>query len=162
MIRECLRANTAIQFHRESLKNIGLDPDTFLDPRPPAIAPTPALVAQVAAQIEAAVHAHKPTSGTLVDYVQASSSVASSFKSEENEELADALSPICDQLKLSKIWWILEFLPTPHRQYDQRDYSLNYKWRYVFVSNTIPSHSHGTSLPQTELGSRTQSARTSQ
>jgi len=30
---------------------------------------------------------------------------------EEEEDLADALSPINDQLLLSPIWWLLEFLP---------------------------------------------------
>jgi hypothetical protein len=31
MIRECFRANTGIQFYRESLKRVGLNPDTLLD-----------------------------------------------------------------------------------------------------------------------------------
>ena len=35
--------------------------------------------------------------------------------SEEEEDLFDALSPIYDQLKLAKPWWVLEFLPMKHR-----------------------------------------------
>ena len=30
---------------------------------------------------------------------------------EEEEDLADALSPINDQLSLSPVWWLLELLP---------------------------------------------------
>ena len=37
------------------------------------------------------------------------------FVSEEEEDLFDALSPIYDQLKLAKPWWVLEFLPMKHR-----------------------------------------------
>ena len=133
MIRECFRANTGIQFHRESLKYIGLDPDTFLDPRPPAIVPTPDLVAQAVA----AAHAPEPTDETVVDGVQAPPTAASTFKSENDEEFADALSDKYDQLSLSKLWWILEFLPIRLHEQNRMDYSWTNKWTYVFVSNTI-------------------------
>jgi hypothetical protein len=93
--------------------------------------PTPARVAEV----EAAAHAAEPTDQTLVDQAQASPTAASSFRSEEAEELADALSPIYDQLKLSKPWWILEVLPTRHREQNRRNYKWEHSWKYVFVSN---------------------------
>ena len=137
MIRECFRANTGIQFHRESLKRIGLDPDTFLEPRPPAIAPTPTPVAQV----ETAAHAPGPTDATVVDHVQGFPAAASTFKSEEDEELADALSEKHDQLEISKPWWILEILPMRELNWD--NFSLTKKWMYVSVSNTVLSYSHG-------------------
>ena len=35
--------------------------------------------------------------------------------SEEEEDLADALSPIYDQLSLRWGWWILELMPTQRR-----------------------------------------------
>ncbi|VDB83023.1 unnamed protein product [Peniophora sp. CBMAI 1063] len=35
--------------------------------------------------------------------------------SEEEEEIRDALCPMFDTLKLSKIWWILEVLPLRQR-----------------------------------------------
>jgi hypothetical protein len=125
MIRECFRANTGIQFYRESFKEVGLDPDTFLDPRPPTLAPTPARVAEV----EAAAHAAEPTDQTLVDQAQASPTAASSFRSEEAEELADALSPIYDQLKLSKPWWILELIRS----------RIGYFPRYISVASSVGS-----------------------
>lgn len=34
---------------------------------------------------------------------------------EEEEDLADAMSPVYDQLKIKKTWWILEVLPVRHR-----------------------------------------------
>ena len=34
-----------------------------------------------------------------------------SFVNEAEEDLADALSPMYDQLKLAKHWWILEMIP---------------------------------------------------
>lgn len=46
------------------------------------------------------------------------------FVSEEEEDLFDALSPIYDQLKLSKPWWILELLPIKQKM--QRE---NGTWR---------------------------------
>lgn len=153
MIRECFRVNSGIQFYRETFKDIGLDPatfdsDSFRDPRPPPITPTPELVAQTVAAAKAAAddakaaekaakkadakvtcHDHEPSDGTLVAYVQASPTAASSFKSEEDEEFADALSDKYDQLELSKPWWILELLPMRHREQNRKDYSLNYEWK---------------------------------
>ena len=131
MIRECFRANTGIQFYRECFKEVGLDPDTFLDPRPPALVPTPTRVAEV----EAAAHAAEPSDETVVDQAQASPTAVTSFKSEEAEELADALSPIYDQLKLWRPWWILEILPFRRREQNRRNYVWEHSWKYVFVSN---------------------------
>jgi len=125
MIRECFAANTGIQFYRETFKDIGLDPDTldpFVKKRPSALVASTSAVAEAN---EAARHKHKaePTDGTLVDEVQASPTAASSFKTEEEEELADALSPLFDQLKLSRSWWILEILPIKHRRQNRHDAS---------------------------------------
>lgn len=46
------------------------------------------------------------------------------FVSEEEEDLFDALSPIYDQLKLAKPWWVLELLPIKQKM--QRE---NGTWR---------------------------------
>jgi len=114
MIRQCFLANIGIQFYRESLKDIGLDFNTlypFVTPRPAALKAEESVVSQ----LKASAHNAEPTDVTLTDEVQASPSAASTFKSEEDEELVDALCPIYDELKLSKAWWILEILPMRYR-----------------------------------------------
>ena len=137
MIRECFLANTGIQFHRESFKDVGLDPDAlypFVHPRPPAL---PLSAAQVT-QVKAAAHAAEPTDGTLTE-VEASPVEDSTLMSEEIEEVKDALSPIYDQLKKSKMWWILEFIPIRFREQDRRSFSMEHYWKYVFELTFIPS-----------------------
>jgi hypothetical protein len=52
-------------------------------------------------------------------------------RSEEDEELADALTPIYDQLKLSRFWWILEILPMRHRVQNRDNALWKSEWRYV-------------------------------
>ena len=133
MIRECFRTNTGIQFYSESLKRVGLKPDTLLDLCPPAPTPPTARVAQV----EAAAHAAGSSDNTLVD------------PTEESEELKDVCSPIHDELKRRKAWWIVEFLPTRFRQQILRDgrYIWKHFWKYVFVYSTVLSHSHGHGSP---------------
>ena len=128
MIRECFRVNTGIQFYRESLKGVGLNPGTLLDMCPPASTPSPVR----AAQVEAAVVAAEPSDGTLVDLT------------EESEELEDARSPVFDNLKRKKAWWILEFLPMRFREQILEDghYNWKYSWKYVFVYSTILSPIH--------------------
>lgn len=118
MIRECFRADTGIRFDRKSLKDVGLDPDTFLDPRPPALAPTPTRVS----------YAAEPTD-ILIDDAHSSPTATTTFESAEAEELADAHSPIFDQLKIRTLWWILELVPMLHRKQDRRDYSWKYHWK---------------------------------
>jgi hypothetical protein len=129
MIRQCFIANTGIQFYRETFKDIGLDPHTLYPhvlKRPPALSPTPSTVAEV----RAAVHAVEATDATLTDNieVQASPSAASTFETEEDEELADAVMPIYDELKLSKGWWILEYLPIRHHMQNRHDMSWVHYW----------------------------------
>ncbi|KAH8987362.1 hypothetical protein EDB86DRAFT_2808911 [Lactarius hatsudake] len=142
MIRECFRANTGIQFYRESFKEIGLDPETLINPnklfapRPPALTPSAAQVAQV----QTSAHFAEPTDGTLVtDQVQASPTAATTFQTEEIEELADALSPTYDQLKLSKKWWLLEVIPMQHRVQDRRNCTWKYFWKMnLGAGRTVP------------------------
>jgi hypothetical protein len=133
MILECFRANTGIQFDSESLKRLGLNPG-LLDLCQPA--PTSSTVR--VAQVEAMSHATEPSDRTLVD------------PTEESEELEDARSPVFDNLKRKKAWWILEFLPMRFREQILEDghYNWKYSWKYVFVYSTILSPIHtGMALP---------------
>jgi hypothetical protein len=144
MIRQCFLVNTGIQFYRETFKDIGLDPDTlypFVLPRPKALTADPSVVATLE---KTANHKAEPTDGTLTDEVQASPTAASSFKAEEEEELADALCPLFDQLKLSKPWWILEIIPLRHRKQHRHDASWVPYWMFVFSLEFCgPRHSRG-------------------
>jgi hypothetical protein len=134
MIRQCFLANTGIQFHRDSFKDIGLDVNKLY---PVVVARPPALKASASdgAEATASGHAAEPTDGTLTDEVQASPTAASTFKSEEEEELTDALSPIYDELKISKSWWILEVLPLRYSRQNRRDASWKEYWAYVITSS---------------------------
>jgi hypothetical protein len=133
MIRECFRVNTEIQFHRESFKSIGLDPATlypFVTPRSEPLKPFSSTVTE----LRASAHKAEATEATLTDEAQASPMAASTFQSEEEEELADAISPIYDELKLARGWWILEIFPLRHHVQDRKDMSWKSYWSYVFFS----------------------------
>ncbi|KAI0003870.1 hypothetical protein BJV74DRAFT_490807 [Russula compacta] len=128
MIRQCFLTNTGIQFRREAFKDIGIDPDTIFPsviPRPPALKASAYVPPD---ETGASAHVAEPTEATLTDEVPTSPTAASTFKSEEDEELVDALSPIHDELELSKAWWILEVLPMRHRHQNREDGSWHNYW----------------------------------
>ncbi|KAH7911623.1 hypothetical protein BJ138DRAFT_1006185 [Hygrophoropsis aurantiaca] len=105
MIRECFKAKSGILFHGEMFKSIGLDPDSVfpeVKERPPPIFQDPSIPRTRAP--------NDPRYDT---------SEAKEFVSEEEEDLADVLSPIYDQLVLAKGWWFLEM--TPQKQHYQRE-----------------------------------------
>ncbi|KAF9786707.1 hypothetical protein BJ322DRAFT_667687 [Thelephora terrestris] len=97
MIRECFLAHTGIMFKTDGLKEVGLDPSRLYPnvlPRPKALYVKEADPNRICCKI-GIVSAVEP--GIILN--------------EEEEDLADALSPINDQLSLSPIWWLLELLP---------------------------------------------------
>ena len=111
MIRECFKARTGIMFECERLRAIGLDPSTLypdVTPRPP---PLP---------VGSASYQEVPKKPSIIRRLISlgKSAAASSADpgpvrvgSEEEEDLKDALSPVYDQLKLQRSWWVLEVLP---------------------------------------------------
>lgn len=121
MVRECFKANSGILFLSERLTDIGLDPTTlypYVTPRP-SIKPLEGLQIRKHPAKEIPIRPHltlkkKKNHGNqlLVPSIPAVQP-ASAFGSEEDEELKDALSPMYDQLKLKKRWWIIEALPMP-------------------------------------------------
>src|SRR6267154_2038629 len=141
MIRQCFLANTGIQFYRTTFKHIGLDPAAlfpFVSTRPPALETSASCVAEALAS--ASTHCLDAHHLTPNDQVQASPMAACTFKSEEDEELLDALSRIYDQLELltGKAWWILEILPLRHLEQDRKDFSWKPYWQYVFFTPHCP------------------------
>ncbi|KAI6154266.1 hypothetical protein BKA82DRAFT_4099354 [Pisolithus tinctorius] len=108
MIREIFKTEIGILFHRSMFQQIGMDPSTLyphVTPRPPAIfnSPTNADPGVPCDDDDAAIQCDPD----------------GKFVSEEMEDLGDALSPIYDQLKIARYWWILEMLP--QKQHYQRD-----------------------------------------
>ncbi|KIK51064.1 hypothetical protein GYMLUDRAFT_252409 [Collybiopsis luxurians FD-317 M1] len=103
MIRECFTANSGILFYSNLLMDIGLNPSSlypFVSPRPPSL----------------------PIGGNHIQCMPTTSSNASGapeasyrYQTEEEMELADALSPVHDQLSLYWPWWLLELLPISTR-----------------------------------------------
>ncbi|KAJ7511791.1 hypothetical protein B0H11DRAFT_1952994 [Mycena galericulata] len=105
MIRQCFLLETGILFHRDMLRLVGLDPATLYPrvlPRPPPLLKSP----------------QKFERSTMT---KASSLFDCDFRCEEEEDLADVLSPINDELKRVKLWWILEILPQKLRFQDHDD-----------------------------------------
>ncbi|SJK99185.1 uncharacterized protein ARMOST_02475 [Armillaria ostoyae] len=126
MIRECFKAGTGIMFDSERLSLIGIDPATLYPsvmPRPPALSAVSAVIPTVETKtpllqriISMFRHHPLPASDEGQTFPQEASIEDPPIGTEEEEELRDALSPIYDQLELSKSWWILELIPLEFRQ----------------------------------------------
>ncbi len=120
MVRECFKTNSGIIFRTNSLREIGIDPNTIYPsvlPRPPALfnraktqsveqPPSTSLLSWIGSFLFR-------SSGATENSAQADVQKISQqpFINEEDEELRDALSPKYDQLDISWFWWILEILP---------------------------------------------------
>ncbi|KIM62348.1 hypothetical protein SCLCIDRAFT_1215226 [Scleroderma citrinum Foug A] len=115
MIRECFKTNSGVLFHGSMFKQIGLDP-AMLYP----------LVTERPPPVYGNAPERKPAAPEAAE-----SDPQSTFISEEEEDLADALSPIYDQLRISWPWWILEVIP--QKQQFQKDG--DNKWDTEFRSN---------------------------
>ena len=89
-------------FHADGLKEIGLDPDAICLPRPPAIQVHPTDPKMFISPIPKSPPTEAEIDQTAEENLK---------KTEEELELADALAPIYDQLKLKRWWWILEIIP---------------------------------------------------
>ncbi|KAF8625955.1 hypothetical protein AX17_006680 [Amanita inopinata Kibby_2008] len=164
MIRECFKTNTGIMFKTEALRQIGLDPTTlypFVAPRPPPLSSatqtierpaTPSLARRVKALVEDALAGSKggKKRGSFVSTSSERSrgsltgSGVSTFISEEDEELRDALSPKYDQLKLKRSWWVLEVMPLTLRYQKGNNEWVSYVGLNLAKPRFIPKqHSRG-------------------
>ncbi|KAL0061353.1 hypothetical protein AAF712_011811 [Marasmius tenuissimus] len=115
MIRECFKTNTGIMFDADLLREMGLEPTSLYPvvlPRPPALPVSSSNFIQdfpnptKTSQLQRDMSLENYSSGDVT-----ATAVSTRRPTEEELELADALSPIYDQLSLKWFWWLLEFLP---------------------------------------------------
>lgn len=122
-------------FNSHTLTNIGLDPSTLypvVTPRPPAfpVGPSHRIQKPPAAPIPINIRALSKKKEKQPDLLK-DLGCEELLRTEEEEELYDALSPKYDQLSIKKFWWILEILPFVHtRQSEQGNWVRHFM--YVF------------------------------
>ncbi|KAJ6585647.1 hypothetical protein B0H19DRAFT_1110361 [Mycena capillaripes] len=122
MVRECFKTNSGIMFDTEGLRSIGLDPESLypmVKPRPPALPVGTAYIRPI-----------PPAKSPVAQSTSADGEIPpSDFMSEEELDLHDALSPIYDQLSISKSWWLLEVMPLKQRvQQDDNTWASQFGW----------------------------------
>ncbi|KAF9225174.1 hypothetical protein BS17DRAFT_730406 [Gyrodon lividus] len=114
MIRQCFKTGTGIMFHRSMFKQIGMDPATLYPhvvERPPAIYQSPLSPSEPSTPNSLTRLTIPPPQVIKNDPTVVVYSDGGTFLTEEDEDLADALCPTYDQLKLAPYWWILEVIP---------------------------------------------------
>jgi len=114
MVRQCFLAGTGIMFDGQLLSKIGMNPATLY----PNVLPRPDAITFGRADHSRIASDHSSGMVTIVNQ--------SMILTEEEEDLADALSPINDELSLSRTWWFLELLPMK-RKHQKEDGS--WVWR---------------------------------
>jgi len=114
MIRQLFTLKLGVMFHANLFPSVGLDPKTLYPhvlPRPPPLHYSP----------ESLAHEFRmdlPQFNKAKNYKDIVK-LERPFENEEIEDLFDALTPIYDQLKLAKVWWVLELIP--HKQRYQKE-----------------------------------------
>jgi hypothetical protein len=103
MVRQCFLAETGIMFNRQLLAKTGLDPGALY----PNVLPRPNPMTLERADRSRIASDYGSGTVTVVDERM--------ILTEEEEDLADILSPINDELSLSKFWWLLEILPMTNK-----------------------------------------------
>ncbi|KAI9439730.1 hypothetical protein H4582DRAFT_2075104 [Lactarius indigo] len=150
MILECFRTGTGIRFRKDALERVGMDQNTSLSggqftvarAHPQRLGTDVTAVASFQSPVS---QAEKESDWLHQDLVKdadieretvdskdnvselptmskemAATTGSSAFMTEQ--ELKDALSPIYDQLKISKIWWLPEVIPLRHRVRSRGDF----------------------------------------
>ncbi|KAG6905064.1 hypothetical protein DXG01_005308, partial [Tephrocybe rancida] len=148
MVHECFKTNTGMMFNTEALRTIGLDPVTlypYVLPWPPprldALSEffSKAKKASWFASITVRRNKKKHTAPSRVVTVNDHSVI-----DEEMEDLKDALSPVYDQLKLKRGWWILEIMPLNLRyQNGNNEWVTNFRSNLANLRFIPKQHSNG-------------------
>ncbi|KAI6154270.1 hypothetical protein BKA82DRAFT_4099422 [Pisolithus tinctorius] len=136
-VKNGARHRLASSFQRSMFQQIGMDPETLYPhvlERPPALTNTPT-ASPVSCKLEGD-SSNRDTEDT-------------DFSSEEQEDLADALSPIHDRLKMTPIWWILEGLPQQLCYQRDKDNAWVTKIRSVTNGRRVPRQSAGVQVHRT-------------
>lgn len=124
MIRECFKTQSGIIFQVEGLLSLGMDPATLYPivlPRPPPVMPEPHHFVERRALTQPTIMSEP--------HPDDASSEENPFKTEEEHELLDALSPKYDQLAMKKTWWLGEVIPMTHRyQRSNDEWTKTFKW----------------------------------
>lgn len=142
MIRETFKCNTGILYRSDVLAEHGMDVHTLhpklIERKPPVVGPAPSDVDRYTAgqlpSLESrrrSLRSHNIDVKAKVERTEGKSDVAPAQKDEQlarrppdedidvlpeiYEDFFDAQAPINDQLKQSKVWWILEFWPIKYR-----------------------------------------------
>jgi hypothetical protein len=139
MIRECFKSNTGILFNSDGLRRLGLNPDSLwpeVRPRPPPIQAPSTFIRPIPRSSKSPV-----TSQDTTDTPD-----PSVFKTEEELDLEDAMSPIYDQLSLVKPWWILEFIPIKSKYHDGRGGFISEIVLNLGRARRIPRLKHGVKI----------------
>ncbi|KAI0284407.1 hypothetical protein BC826DRAFT_1093741 [Russula brevipes] len=117
MIHECFRTKSGIQFRRDSLEALGICLGTHRHSSQGKASQQSSDTGDIVAPVDANVINDTPTSPE-----------ATTFTNGEEEDRADALSPMHDQLEMVKAWWILEWLPLRHRRQYEGNGSPRHYW----------------------------------
>ncbi|KAJ3814915.1 hypothetical protein EV368DRAFT_61310 [Lentinula lateritia] len=115
MIRQCFKTNTGILFNSEGLRSLGLNPSSLW----PKVEPRPALTAPVTpSRIRPIPRNPPPLISQDLSQDLSKGGSRSIYKTEEELDWEDSMSPIYDQLSLAPGWWALEFLPVKNKFHD--------------------------------------------
>lgn len=125
MVRECFKTHTGILFKTEQLRGIGMDPMSLwpeVSQRPAALTAENARIQALPKKLYTPKHVRNVENRPVAPHL-----------TEEELELRDALSPVFDQLSISRSWWLLELLPVKMRY--QRGDGLASEWVEKWICN---------------------------
>jgi hypothetical protein len=149
MIRELFKLEIGIIFHRDMFAKIGMDHNSLYpvikawEPRPPAIYQSPTALPPGSPKPTTKAHELPPPEVVKDDPTMVVYTDGGKFVNEELEDLADATSPMYDQLRLARAWWILEVIPQMLHYQDDTSNSL--------VDQYTVNMGHGRHVPRQHL-----------
>ncbi|KAG2116365.1 hypothetical protein BD769DRAFT_1486352 [Suillus cothurnatus] len=149
MIRELFKLEIGIIFHRDMFAKIGMDHKSLYpvikawEPRPPAIYQSPTALPPGSPKPTTKAHELPPPEVVKDDPTMVVYTDGGKFVNEELEDLADATSPMYDQLRLARAWWILEVIPQMLHYQDDTSNSL--------VDQYTVNMGHGRHVPRQHL-----------